>query len=113
MPESIALLHGKVYASPGAPPIENAVVLLADGKIEAVGSWGTAPCRAGQLGNPARLQGKVIVAGFWNSHVHFETGWRDAGATAADKLTAHMQEMLTRWGLHHGLGSGLGSVQYL
>jgi hypothetical protein len=24
---TIALLHGKVYASPGAPPIENAVVL--------------------------------------------------------------------------------------
>jgi hypothetical protein len=40
----------------------------------------------------------VIVAGFWNSHVRFETGWQNAGATAADKLTAHMQEMLTRWG---------------
>jgi len=43
-------------------------------------------------------KGKFIVAGFWNSHVHFETGWQDAAATSADKLTAHMQEMLTRWG---------------
>jgi imidazolonepropionase-like amidohydrolase len=43
-------------------------------------------------------RGKFVVAGFWNSHVHFETGWQDAGAASDDKLTAHMQEMLTRWG---------------
>jgi imidazolonepropionase-like amidohydrolase len=42
--------------------------------------------------------GKFIVAGFWNSHVHFETGWQNAAEAPADKLTAHMQEMLTRWG---------------
>ena len=43
--------------------------------------------------------GKTIVAGFWNSHVHFtEAVWRDAGNAPAAPLTAHMQEMLTRWG---------------
>jgi imidazolonepropionase-like amidohydrolase len=41
----------------------------------------------------------VIVAGFWNSHVHFETGWQDAANVPASKLEAHMQEMLTRWGV--------------
>ena len=42
--------------------------------------------------------GKVIVAGFWNSHVHFETGWQDIPHAPTEKTEAHMQEMLTRWG---------------
>ena len=43
--------------------------------------------------------GKTVVAGFWNSHVHFtEAVWKDAGNAPAAPLTAHMQEMLTRWG---------------
>ena len=43
--------------------------------------------------------GKTIVAGFWNSHVHFtEAVWRSAASGPAAPLTAHMQEMLTRWG---------------
>jgi imidazolonepropionase-like amidohydrolase len=40
----------------------------------------------------------VITAGFWNSHVHFETGWANAQQTATAGLEARMQEMLTRWG---------------
>jgi imidazolonepropionase-like amidohydrolase len=43
--------------------------------------------------------GKVIVAGFWNSHVHFaDPTWRDATNAPAAGLAQHMQEMLTRWG---------------
>jgi imidazolonepropionase-like amidohydrolase len=43
--------------------------------------------------------GKTIVAGFWNSHVHFtEAVWRNAASAPAAPLTAHMQQMLTRWG---------------
>jgi len=37
--------------------------------------------------------GKVIVAGFWNSHVHFENGWQDVPHLPADKIEAHMQEI--------------------
>ncbi len=45
------------------------------------------------------MGGKVITAGFWNSHVHFtEAVWSGAGSTPAAKLEPHMQEMLTRWG---------------
>ena len=44
--------------------------------------------------------GKTIVAGFWNSHVHFtEAVWKNAAAAPAAPLTAHMQAMLTRWGV--------------
>src|SRR5208283_753265 len=43
-------------------------------------------------------KGLVIVAGFWNSHVHFETGRHGAANAPAGELEAHMQEMLTQWG---------------
>jgi imidazolonepropionase-like amidohydrolase len=42
--------------------------------------------------------GKVVVAGFWNSHVHFETGWQEAATVPSTEPEAHMQQMLTRWG---------------
>jgi imidazolonepropionase-like amidohydrolase len=55
-----------------------------------------------QIPSDARLidcTGKTVVAGFWNSHVHFtEAVWRNAASAPAAPLTAHMQEMLTRWG---------------
>jgi len=92
----LALVGGKVYPSPTSQPIDDAVVLVQAGKIVAVG-------KRGEVNVPKSAQvvngwGKVIVAGFWNSHVHFETGWEDAGHAPAEKLEPHMQEMLTRWG---------------
>jgi imidazolonepropionase-like amidohydrolase len=43
--------------------------------------------------------GKTIVAGFWNSHVHFtEAAWKNAASAPAASLEDHMREMLTRWG---------------
>jgi imidazolonepropionase-like amidohydrolase len=92
----LVLNGGKVYPSPTDSPIENAVVLIRHGRIAAVG-------RRGELKVPGSAQvidctGKVIVAGFWNSHVHFETGWQDALHAPAGGVEAHLQEMLTRWG---------------
>jgi imidazolonepropionase-like amidohydrolase len=95
--QTLVLKGGSVYASPEATPIADAVVVTSVGVITAVG-------RAGEVQIPpdARVidcSGKTIVAGFWNSHVHFtEAVWRDAGNAPAAPLTAHMQEMLTRWG---------------
>lgn len=92
----LALVGGTVYTSPSAAPLGNAEIFIHDGKIVVVGSGNR--IRVPQAGQTIDCTGKFIVAGFWNSHVHFETGWQDAGATPADKLTAHMQDMLTRWG---------------
>jgi len=71
-------------------------VLIRHGRIAAVG-------RRGELKVPSSARvidctGKVIVAGFWNSHVHFETGWQDTLHAPAGAVEAHLQEMLTRWG---------------
>ena len=94
--QDLVLTGAKVYASPTAAPTENATVIVHDGKIEAV-SAGKVPVGKGT--ETLDCRGKVIVAGFWNSHVHFENGWQNAADTPAEKLEAHMQEMLTRWGV--------------
>jgi imidazolonepropionase-like amidohydrolase len=93
---ALVLQGGKVYPSPTAGPIDDAIVLIENGRIAAVG-------KRGQLTIPKSARvidctGKVIVAGFWNSHVHFETGWENVPNTSAKQLETHMQEMLTRWG---------------
>ncbi len=92
----LVLRGAKVYPSPAANPINKAVVLIQQGRIVAVG-------RRNELKVPGSAQeidctGKVIVAGFWNSHVHFETGWQAIAKVPAGQVEAHLQEMLTRWG---------------
>ena len=93
--QDLILAGATVYPSPSAKPILHATVVVHDGKIASVG---TVKGRSGKGTQRIDCTGKVIVAGFWNSHVHFETGWHDADKTSADKLEAHMREMLTRWG---------------
>jgi len=95
--QTLVLKGGTVYASPEATPISDSVIVTSAGVITAVG-------RAGEVQIPPDAReidcsGKTIVAGFWNSHVHFtEAVWSNAGSAPAAPLTAHMQEMLTRWG---------------
>lgn len=95
--QTIALTGGSVYASPDATPTADAVIIATNGVITAIGSRSEV-----QIPADARVidcTGKTIVAGFWNSHVHFtEAPWRNAATAPAAALEAHMQEMLTRWG---------------
>jgi len=95
--QTLVLKGGSLYASPDAALISDAVVVTSAGVITAVGRAGEVP-----LPPDARVidcSGKTIVAGFWNSHVHFtEAVWQDFENAPAAPLTAHMQEMLTRWG---------------
>jgi imidazolonepropionase-like amidohydrolase len=94
---ALALVGATVYSSPAAPPLTDAVVLVADGKISFVEKRSEA-----KIPKDARVidcTGKVIVAGFWNSHVHFsEPAWNNAATAPAAALEKHMQEMLTSWG---------------
>jgi imidazolonepropionase-like amidohydrolase len=95
--QTLVLKGGTVYASPEAAAISDAVVVVSSGVITAVGRTGEVPIPA-----DARVidcAGKTVVAGFWNSHVHFtQSVWKGAAKGPAAPLTAHMQEMLTRWG---------------
>ena len=95
--QTLALVGGNVYASPDAAPLSDAVIVTSNGVIAAIGSRSDV-----QIPPDARTidcTGKTVVAGFWNSHVHFtQAVWKNAGTTPAAPLQEHMQEMLTRWG---------------
>jgi imidazolonepropionase-like amidohydrolase len=95
--QTLALVGGKVYASPDAMPLDDAVVITTNGVIAAIGSRNEV-----QIPSDARIidcAGKTVVAGFWNSHVHFtQAVWKNAGSAPAAPLQEHMREMLTRWG---------------
>jgi imidazolonepropionase-like amidohydrolase len=95
--QSLVLLGGKVYASPDAAPLLDAVVLTSGGVITAVGSRSEV-----HIPNDASIidcSGKTVVAGFWNSHVHFtQPAWNNAASAPAGSLEEPMREMLTRWG---------------
>jgi imidazolonepropionase-like amidohydrolase len=92
----LVLSGGTIYPSPGAKPIRDAVVVIRGGKIVSIGKGHKVLVpRSAQV---LECQGKVIVAGFWNSHIHFETGWHDAANATAGKLESLMQDMLTRRG---------------
>ena len=94
---TLALVGATVYASPNAEPLRDAVVLVADGRIVTVGKRAEVKIPTGA--QMIDCSGKTIVAGFWNSHVHFiETLWGNAQTRPAADLGKPMQEMLTRWG---------------
>jgi imidazolonepropionase-like amidohydrolase len=95
--QTLALVGGKLYASPDAAPLDDAVVVTSNGVITAIGSRSEV-----QVPADARsidCTGKTVVAGFWNSHVHLtQAAWNNAGSAPAAGLAEHMQAMLTRWG---------------
>jgi imidazolonepropionase-like amidohydrolase len=66
----LVLVHARVYASPGEAPVDNATVVLHDGRIASVKRVGAVPKDAEVLD----CAGMSVTAGLWNSHVHFSSG---------------------------------------
>lgn len=93
----LAIVGARVYPSPEAAAIERGTVLVRDGRIAAVGP-------ADQVAVPAgarRLDaaGGVVVAGFWNSHVHLlDLPLREAASRPAAELAQGLKATFTRWG---------------
>jgi imidazolonepropionase-like amidohydrolase len=103
--QRLALVGGQIYPDPFSRPITDGVVLIENGKITAVG-------KKGRVHVPPDVEtvdsaGKTIVAGFWNSHVHFtEPKGQNAADLTAAQLTAQLQEMLTRYGFTSVVDTG-------
>ena len=103
--KEFALIGARIYPTPDAKPVLNGVVVVANGKIVSVG-------KAGALRVPNGIQtidcaGKTLVAGLWNTHVHFmEPKWNHAADLPAGQLTAQMQDMLTRYGFTSVVDTG-------
>jgi len=95
--QTLVLLGGSVYASPDAAPLPDAVVVTSGGVITAIG--GRSDVRVPQDARVIDCTGKTIVAGFWNSHVHFtQAEWENAATAPAAPMEQHMRAMLTQWG---------------
>jgi len=93
----LALVGGTIYVNPTVEPIPEGVVLIADGKIAAVGT--RAEVKVPSSAQSVDCSGRTITAGFWNSHVHFmERKWADVSSIPAAELDRQLQEMLTRYG---------------
>ncbi len=89
---SLALVGGMIYIDPSHPV--RGTVLIEHEKISAVGN-AKAPPRFQSID----CSGKTILAGFWNSHVHFfQRKWADAEKIPAPELQRQLEDMLTRFG---------------
>ena len=86
----LALVGGKIYRSPDSAPLDDGVVLVRNGLIAAIGRRGAVPIPAGA--KVLECSGAAIVAGFWNTHVHFaEPHWSGADTLPAPSLTRHLR----------------------
>ncbi|QCO68818.1 amidohydrolase family protein [Luteimonas yindakuii] len=93
----LAITGARVYPAPDAAPIDNATVLVRDGRIVAVGA--ADEVRVPEGAERIDGAGRALVAGFWNSHVHLISPVLiEAGTQPADVLETQVRETFTRWG---------------
>ena len=95
--------NATIYPAPGASAIPRGTVLVRDGRIESVGTDGSTPPGATIVPG----DGRFLVAGFWNCHVHFtQPHWRSAAAGPAAQLEGPLREMLTSRGFTSAVDTG-------
>ena len=97
LPHATLVIRGaKLYASPDANPLDNATILIRDGRIAAIGDTAlTTPADATSV----PCDHCVVTAGFWNAHVHFtQRKWANAEWTNAARLNTQLADMLTSRG---------------
>jgi imidazolonepropionase-like amidohydrolase len=97
-PEGATVLAAsRLYPSPDAPPVDDAAILIVDGRIAAAGPAKEVVTRGAK--RLAACDGGTVTAGFQNSHVHFtEPKFAEAGKKPAAELGAAMTDMLNRFG---------------
>ncbi len=101
----LALTGATVYPAPDQPAIPNAVILLREGRIAAVGPQGSVTVPAGT--DTLDCTGLTVTAGFWNSHVHFgERKWARAADLPAAEASEQLRQMLTGYGFTHVFDTG-------
>jgi imidazolonepropionase-like amidohydrolase len=93
--QDLAITHAAVYSAPDAPVRKNVTVVISHGVIAEIGENLRIPKDVETIS----CQGCIVLAGFWNAHVHFtEPKWNDAAHQPADKLTRQVIDMVTHSG---------------
>jgi imidazolonepropionase-like amidohydrolase len=91
----VVLTNVTIYISPYEVPIQHGTVVITGSTITAVGRAADVPVP--DSATVLACDRCVVMAGFWNTHVHFEEPLFSA-QLPADTLSARMQAMLTRYG---------------
>jgi imidazolonepropionase-like amidohydrolase len=93
--QDLAITRATVYSAPDAPAQRDVTVVIQHGVIAEVGKHLNVPKHVKAIS----CQGCIVLAGFWNAHVHFmEPKWDEAATQPADKLSRQMSEMLNHSG---------------
>ena len=93
----IAIVGARAYTAADAAPIKRATIVIRDGVITAVGDVDdiSVPKDAEIIDGSK----KVVVAGFWNSHVHLlQEPYRNAARQPAEVLAKALETHFGRWG---------------
>ncbi|MGB3967406.1 MAG: hypothetical protein WBO45_11815, partial [Planctomycetota bacterium] len=89
--EPLALMGATVHAGDGSPAIADAVVVVRDGRIAAVGPAATTAVPEGV--RRVDLKGSHLAPGLIDTHVHYsQTGWADGRPDATDVRKEHPYE---------------------
>ena len=93
----LVLTHARVYPAPDARPLEDATVLIHDGRIVSLSTSDSIPAaRVPRGAQVLDCSGMSITAGLWNSHVHIlPVKLLHADRKTGAQLTSALQEMLT------------------
>lgn len=95
--QDLAVVGARVFPAPDAAPIDDATVLIQQGRIVAVGPRSRVKVPAGV--RVVDGQGASVVAGFWNSHIHLiKPPFHQPDAQPAAELSAALRERFSRWG---------------
>jgi imidazolonepropionase-like amidohydrolase len=99
----LAIRDATVYTTPESDPLRRTTVLCRDGRITEIGRDLAVPSDADVIEG----EGRCLVAGFWNCHVHFtEPRWRGAASAPAGRLNDGLREMLTSRGFTTAIDTG-------
>ena len=107
---SLFIRDATVYPSPDDPPLQHVTVLVQDGRIAAVGPSLSIPANSSEV--PCRQC--VVMAGFWNAHVHFtEAKWLFSAFKPPSTLNAHLTDMLLSRGFTTVVDTGSNPIDTL
>lgn len=94
--QELAIVGARVYTAPGVAPLTDATVIVRDGVITQVGP--AAAVRPAATATVIDGKGRVVLAGFWNSHIHIFSPTLAQNPENAAAISAEIEAMLTRWG---------------
>ncbi len=95
--ERTAIVGVKIYPSPHEEAIDDGVILIEGERIKQLGPRSSTPVPPGY--RVMDQTGRIVTAGFWNSHVHLTTPvFLQASKSSDGELTSEMERAFTRWG---------------